>query len=115
MTMRLDAFVYLSGPITATPERSIEQHVASAVDVYWQLLRRGVPAFCPHLSAAFPTAFLIPYEEWMAYDLIVIGRCTHVLMLPGWETSRGAARERTYAQEIGIPVFDTLAELERTL
>lgn len=111
-------FVYLSGPITAKNGRTVEQNVAAAVGVYWQLLAAGVPAFCPHLSGAFPTAFTIDYETWLQYDFAVIDRCTHVLMLPNWHESAGALREMDYADRQGKPVFSQvetlLAHLEAT-
>lgn len=109
--MRQGVFVYLSGPITANHGRSVEQNVANAVQFYWRLLRAGIPAFCPHLSGAFPSAFEIDYETWIAYDLAVIDRCTHVLMLPHWEQSAGAMRERAYAEARGIPVAANDSEL----
>lgn len=110
MTMKRDVFVYLSGPITAKHGYSVEQNVASAVKVYLRCLRLGIPAFCPHLSGAFPSAFEIDYETWLAYDFAVIDRCTHVVMLPRWQSSAGAVREREYAQQRGIPCFASLDE-----
>lgn len=109
--MRKDLFVYLSGPITANAQRSSEEHVAAAVKVYLQLVTLGVPAFCPHLSAAFPTAFSIPYDRWLAYDCAVIDRCTHVLMLAAWRNSKGACLERDYALLNGKPVVYSVEEL----
>ena len=109
--MRLDVFVYLSGPITAKHGYSVEDNVASAIRVYWACLRAGIPAFCPHLSAAFPTAFEIHYENWMAYDYAVIDRCTHVLLLPRWETSAGALQEKAYAEARGLPVVQSIGEI----
>lgn len=112
MKMRRDVFVYLSGPITAKHGRTVEQNVADAVAAYLDCMRAGVPAFCPHLSGAFPSAFEIDYETWIDYDLAVIDRCTHVVMLPRWETSSGAVREKAYAESIGKPVVFSPAELE---
>lgn len=110
--MRRDVFVYMSGPITARHDYTVEENVASAVRIYWDLLRRGLPAFCPHLSGAFPTAFsALDYDVWLQYDFAVIDRCTHILMLPRWETSTGAVRERAYAEDRGLPVALTVDEL----
>lgn len=109
--MRRDVFVYLSGPITAQLATTVEQHVAAAVGVYLGCLKRGIPAYCPHLSAAFPSAWGIDYETWMALDLAAIDRCTHVLMLDGWIWSAGARRERAYAEGRGLPVFESEAAL----
>ncbi len=99
-----EMFVYLSGPITAKHGYSVEENTAAAVKVYLDLMTRGIWSFCPHLSAAFPSAFNVDYEIWMAYDLAVIDRCTHILMLPRWETSAGAVRERDYAIQQGKTV-----------
>jgi len=103
--MRADCFVYLSGPITARSGYTVEENVAAAVKVYLQCLAGGLPVFCPHLSGAFPSAFSLDYEVWLAYDFAVIDRCTHMVMLPRWADSAGAMREREYAESRGIPVM----------
>jgi len=108
-------FVYLSGPITAKDGYTVEQNVAAAVKVYLDCLRRGIVAFCPHLSAAFPSAFDIAYETWMAMDLAVIERATHVLMLERWETSSGARRELEHALALGRAISYSLDELEQQI
>jgi hypothetical protein len=109
--MNRDVFVYLSGPITAKHGYTVEENVAAAVKVYLECLRRGIPAFCPHLSGAFPSAFNVDYETWIAYDFAVIERCTHVMMLPRWETSAGAVREKAHAEALGCAVVHSLDEL----
>lgn len=110
--MRSDVFVYISGPMTAKEGRTIEDNVADGLRVYWDLLSRGIPAFCPHLSGAFPTAWsLLPHEQWLAYDFAVIDRCTHVLMMPRWESSAGAKLEFEYAKRIGKTVVYSIDEL----
>jgi len=101
MTFRPDVFAYLSGPITAKDGYSVEDNVAAALKVYLACVRAGLACFCPHLSGAFPSAFEVPYETWIANDFAIIDRCTHVVLLPRWETSRGAVRERAYALEHG--------------
>lgn len=111
--MRADLFVYISGPMTAKDGRTIEQNTADGVAVYLELLRRGIPCFCPHLSGAFPTAWTaLDHAAWLAYDLAVIDRCTHVLMMPRWETSTGARIEKDHAERVGKPVIYALAELD---
>lgn len=117
--MRSDVFVYLSGPITAKHGRLVEENTAVALRAYWDCLKAGIPAFCPHLSAGFPSAFTeVPYEAWLAYDFAVIDRCTDVVLLPNWQQSEGAIKETEYAKRIGKPIhlsldlfFGSLAEL----
>lgn len=111
-----DCLVYVSGPITPKNGYTVEENTAAAVKVYLQLLGLGIPAFCPHLSAAFPSAFSdIPYNIWMEYDFAVIARCTHILMLPRWEASSGAKAELEYARSLGLPICFSTIELKEAL
>lgn len=111
--MRRDLLVYISGPMTAKHGYTVEENVAAGLRVFLDCLRRGIPAFCPHLSGAFPSAWAdIPWEAWLEYDLAVIDRCTHVLLLPRWEQSAGAVKEREYAVSIGKPIILSIDELE---
>lgn len=104
--------VYLSGPITSKDGVSVEENVAAALKVFLMCVELGIPAICPQLTGAFPSAWSeVSYEQWMVHDFGVIERCSHVLLLPRWETSAGAQREKAYAESIGVPVvtsFDAL-------
>lgn len=110
--MLQNVLVYISGPMTAKDGRTIEENTAAGVRVYLDLLQRGIPAFSPHLSGAFPSAWTaLSHADWLAYDFAIINRCTHVLMMPRWETSAGAVREYDYAKVGGVPVFFSADEL----
>ena len=110
--MRRDVFVYISGPMTAKDGFSIEENVAAGLRVFLSCLRMGIPAFCPHLSGAFPSAWSdVLWDRWLAYDLAVIDRCTHVLMLPRWQTSAGAKKEYEYALSVGKTIIASLDEI----
>lgn len=110
--MLKNVLVYISGPMTPKDGYTIEENVAAGARLYWALLQRGIPAFCPHLSGAFPTAWsVLPHSDWLAYDFAVIDRCTHVLMMPRWASSTGATMEKLYAEEISVPVFFSAEEL----
>lgn len=110
--MRKDVLIYLAGPLTAVNGNSVEQNVAQAVMVYMMLLEEGIPAFCPHLTAMYPSAWTrFSYDFWLAYDFAMIDRCTHMLMLPGWSMSKGASKEHAYAISKKMPIAHDLAEL----
>lgn len=110
--MRRDVFVYISGPMTAKHGHTVEENVAAGLRVYLDCLKRGIPAFSPHLGGAFPSAWVeVDWATWLEYDLAVIDRCTHVLLMPHWRQSAGACKEREYAQAAGKPIILSLDEL----
>lgn len=110
--MRGDILVYISGPMTANDGRTIEQNVADGVAVYLELLKLGIPAFSPHLSGLAPSAWTaLTHAQWIAYDCAILDRCTHLLMMPRWETSTGAVKEFQYADERHMPIAYSVTEL----
>jgi hypothetical protein len=109
--MRRDLCVYISGPLAGAHGYTTEENIAAAVRMFLLCIRQGIPAFCPHLTGATPSAWAIEYERWIAYDLAMIDRCSHVLMLPRWGRSPGACREYAHAQAAGKPIIHSLAEL----
>jgi hypothetical protein len=110
--MRSDVFVYLAGPITPQDGFTLADNVQQALEVFCHLLRRGIPAFCPHLTAS---EFDLDYETWLAYDLAVLARCTHVMLLPRWASSPGAVQERAFALSRSIPLVESILSLEQVL
>ena len=109
-----DVLIYISGPMTACANHTIEEHLAQGVKVYLALLQAGLPAFSPHVGGLAPSAWsALPWEQWLEYDKRIIERSTHVLMMPDWAQSKGALREHHYADSLGKPIFflDSLADL----
>jgi hypothetical protein len=97
---------YVAGPFSSNP--ALNTHRAAMVA--YQLFEEGVFAFVPHVRLLEDT--IAPgrsYEDWMAFCLAWLERSDAVLRLPG--ESPGADREVAHAQELGIPVFFTVADL----
>lgn len=110
--MNRNVLVYISGPMTAKAGRTMEQNTADGVAVYLDLLKRGIPAFSPHCSGAFPSAWTaLTHQEWIDYDFAIIDRCTHVLMMERWATSQGARLEYEYAKSKGLPIAESVEAL----
>ena len=105
--MRKELFVYLSGPMSARDGYTVEENIAAGVKSYLELVRLGVPTYCPHLTGGFPSAWTeVPHDSWIDHAFAVIDRCTHVVMMDRWQSSGGCKREREYAMSIGKPVMD---------
>src|SRR5712691_3429327 len=95
--------VYMAGPISSDPFGNARK----AIRLYSRLLRDLVVVpFCPHVGFAVNLQVDCSYEAWMADDFAVIRHCDALLRMPG--ESPGADREVALAEELGIPVFDSV-------
>jgi hypothetical protein len=110
--------VYIAGPFRATnpdgtndswrTQEHIMRAMATALDV-WKI---GAAALCPHANTMFyQSASGIPDRVWLDGDLEQLRRCDAVLMVDGWQASRGAAAEKLEAERIGVPVFEDIRAL----
>lgn len=113
--MHKGILVYISGPMTAKNGHTIEENTAQGLQYFLMLTKLGIPSFCPHLNAGFPECFMISWDIWLDYDLAVIDRCTHMLMLPRWKESDGAIKEKDYAESIELPILYSITELAELL
>lgn len=55
------------------------------------------------------------YEDYFDNSQPILLRCDAVALTPGWENSKGTQREIALAKEKGIPVFETIEELTKSL
>ena len=102
--------VYVAGPYTA-PDPAVNVRVA--MEAAHRLMDMGHAPYCPHLSHYLHIHRPRPYEEWMELDLAWVERCDCLLRLPGY--SPGADREVENAEKIGIPVFESVEQIEEWL
>jgi len=102
--------VFIAGPFTAGTAWDIEQNVRCAEGCALAVARSGAMPLCPHTNTRL---FHGQCTEQFWYDgtLELLRRCDAVLMVPGWERSKGATNERRFAEQIGLPVFESTADV----
>jgi hypothetical protein len=106
--------IYIAGPYRALNGWQVEQNIRRAENlaVEVNVLSDGKAiALCPHSLSRF-YAGVLPEEYWLAGTLELMRRSDATLMMPGWEKSDGSRRERTEAEQRGMPVFFNLQDLE---
>jgi len=98
--------VYISGPITGQP-RDNRPAFSLAADL---LAGAGFEFVNPHdlgaslrrlreMKGGKPPTWI----DYMRVDLAALLGCQAILLLPGWERSRGATLEKHLADELAIP------------
>lgn len=106
---RIMAALYVSGSYSAPTPAGVEGHVRAASAWTTYLAELGFAPICPHTN--IQQIGRLGYEDIMAVDFVLLRLCQGIFMLPGWEKSPGAVREREFAHLAGIPVFESVDEL----
>jgi hypothetical protein len=102
---------YIAGPYrAATPSGIVAniRHAEKYAKKYWL---RGYAVICPHMNTALFDG-VAPDEVWLAGDLELLKRSDVIVMVPGWENSRGAQAELEYANRLSkLVIFETEGDL----
>lgn len=106
------ASVYIAGPMSGLPEMNYPAFHAAALTLRTGGLFVENPA---ENEAPEPSP---TWADWRRLGLTKMLTCSHVLLLPGWQKSRGAIIEARTALDLGMIVFDgetggTLTEWNR--
>jgi hypothetical protein len=99
LNMRPGSRVYISGPMTGMPElnapafNAAEQQLAAAGYEPVNPVNNGQPNDAP-------------WHQHMRADIAMLVTCEAIVMLPGWQASRGATLERHIARRLGMLAID---------
>lgn len=88
---------YIAGPMTGYPELNYPAFHATAE----RLRKLGFDVCSPAEINPIETSYL----EAMRADIIALIDCHHILLLDGWEKSKGAALEHHIATVLDIPII----------
>ena len=103
--------VYVAGKFTGPNSWAIEQNVRAAEDVGMQIALLGAMPVIPHSNTRFFHGTFTD-EFWYEGTMELLRRCDAVMLVPGWQKSRGAQTEAAEAKRLGIPVFESLTGLQ---
>lgn len=105
--------VYVAGPYTGATREAVEANIAAAVEVGLKVARLGACPVIPHSNTSHPKFEEIQgYEFWIAATAKLLTKCDALVTTTDWEHSRGACGEVRLAQELGMPVFHSIGELQ---
>lgn len=101
--------IYVSGAYNAENDELIQANIEKAGKVAGDLWNLGHAVICPHTNTS---QFLVPvnenvgWEDFLKADETMISVCDCLVMVPGWENSKGAIRERDYALYLGMTCWE---------
>ena len=101
--------IYLASPYSHTDPNVTHRRFQAAAKAAAKLMREGYIVFSPIAHSHPVSHFLgngLDHDFWLRQDLefLKIAKKVVVLMLPGWQESRGVGAEVRIAGELGIPV-----------
>jgi hypothetical protein len=98
--------VYTAGPYKQIEGCSRDQNIRNAQLVAAKLWDMGYTVICPHMNTAdFENLTSLTNKDFVYRDLEIVQFMDAIVMLPEWEHSRGAVKEKEHAEEWGVAVF----------
>jgi hypothetical protein len=82
------------------------------IEVSTKLLQAGHAVFCVWLDFQFGLMWDIPLKTYQANSMEWLKVSDAILLVPGWEKSKGVAAEMEEARKLDIPVFESLEDLK---
>ena len=95
--------VYIAGPYSATTSAGITRNIDAARAAAREVARAGAVPLCPHTNSA-GMEDIRDAQWWYDATLDLLAVCDGMVLLPGWQDSRGCVRELAYAEAAGISV-----------
>lgn len=108
------SLIYLASPYSHQDAAVRQERYWAAVRKAATLMKMGECVFSPIAHTHEIGLILgnaVSHEFWMVQDRAILKHCDRlmVLMLPGWELSKGVGEEIDIANKLGMPVtFETL-------
>jgi hypothetical protein len=97
--------IYIAGPMTGYPELNFPFFNTAAK----RLREQGHDAVNP---AEIVTDQSADWQTCMRADIAQLVTCDAILLLPGWETSKGATLEHSIAKALGFVIYHWAGDLK---
>lgn len=104
--------IYVAGPYSADTDWRRKQNIQRAEHVAAQLWKMGYYAICPHLNSAF-FGGICPERVFLEGGLEMLRRSDAMILVKGWESSRGTLLEIAEAEKKKIPYYHSLKEFRQ--
>ena len=107
--------VYVAGAFSADNVLQVLKNIGRGELACAKVFQAGFSPFCPWHDKSYQMSLPeveFPTGMFYAHSMAWLDVSEAVLVLPGWENSKGTIREIEQAHKLNIPVFYTLEDLE---
>ena len=112
MSVKVMKRVYIAGPYNGDNILDCLDHIRVGIKTACVLIKMGYAPFCPFLDYQYRIMDSdITREMYQAQSMVWLEASQAVLLLPGWEKSKGSLAEIRRAKELKIPVFHSFEDL----
>lgn len=105
--------IYIAGPYSADNIMDVLKNIRQGQEAAAEVLICGHAVFCPFIDyqlALTRHGSWISKEMFQANSMAWLEVSDAVLLTDGWRNSEGTRKEIARANELGIPVFETIPE-----
>jgi len=107
--------VYVAGAYSAGNVIDVLHNMRKGIRLSTEVLLAGFSPYSPWLDYQFMLSLRegeeLHVDDFYRYSSDWLKVSNAVLLVPGWENSKGTIEELRIAKELNIPIFNSLAEL----
>jgi hypothetical protein len=103
--------VYVAGAISSDNLLKSFDNIRKGIKLSVEVLKAGFAPFSPFIDFQFSFVEPISLQEYYDYSLSWLCKADAMILVPGWENSKGTLAEIARAEELDIPVYYSMEEL----
>jgi hypothetical protein len=105
--------IYVAGAYSADNVIDALSNIGKGIKLAYEVFKAGYYPFCPFLDYHYTLIagqedVRFTVDQYYAYSMSWLEVSDAVILVPGWENSKGTLAEIKRANELVIPVFSTL-------
>ena len=105
--------VYVAGAYSSDNVMGVFDNMRRGMKVAYDVIKAGFAPFVPWFDYHFSLIGEMELKEYYDYSLAWLEASDAVLVVPGWENSKGTKAEIERAKSNGIPVFFNVKDLRK--